>query len=94
MWVYLIVAALIVIGVVGGLTGGGIFTIVLIPLALIVLAASVLFSLWARAAQGSAGADVNDTHGSERPLPHSPQQQSAPAPSSPEALADARRARQ
>jgi hypothetical protein len=39
MWPYLIAGAMILIGIVIGLVGGGIFTIVLIPLALIVLGA-------------------------------------------------------
>ncbi len=94
MWVYLIVAALVLIGIVGGALGGGIFTIVLLPLALIVLVASIVFSMWGRAAQGSAGADVEKTQGSERPLPHAAQRPSGRAPSSPEGLADARRGRQ
>ncbi len=94
MWLYLIVAGLVVIGVIGGLAGGGIFTIVLIPLALIILGASVLFSMSARAAQGKAGGATDQTHTTDRPLPHSPQRPSGRAPTSPEGLADARRAQQ
>ncbi len=94
MWVYLIVAALIVIGIVGGAFGGGIFTIILIPIALIILVGSIVFGGSGRAAQGAAGADVHKSADGERPLPHSPQRPSGRAPTSPEGLADARRAHQ
>jgi hypothetical protein len=94
MWVYVIVAALFVVGVVGAFAGGGIFTIVLIPVALVILGASVLFSMWGRSAQGAAGGATEETHASDRPLPHSRRRSTGTAPSSPEQLADARRAQQ
>ncbi len=94
MWVYMIVAFLLVVGVAGAFLGGGIFTIVLIPIALIVLAAAVLFSLWGRSAQGAAGGSTHESHTSDRPLPSSHQRPSGRAPTSPERLADTRRAQQ
>ncbi len=95
MWVYLIVAGLFVIGAIGTVVGGGIFTIALIPIALIVLAASVVFGGGGRAAQQGAGGEVEESHSpGDRPLPHSTQRPSGRAPTSPEALADARRTQQ
>lgn len=95
MWIYLIVAGLFVIGVIGTVVGGGIFTIALIPIALLALAASALFGAGGREAQRAAGGEVDESHAAgDRALPHSPQHPSGHAPSSPEALADARRAQQ
>jgi hypothetical protein len=94
MWLYLIAGILFVVGVIGGLAGGGIFSIVLIPLALVTVGASALFSGGGRAEQRSAGKGANETHPTDRPLPHAQPQPSGRAPSSPERLADARRAQQ
>jgi hypothetical protein len=94
MWVYLIAAVVLLVGVVGTFLGGGIFTIVLMPIALIGGGAAILFAMWGRAAQGSGGAETHDTHTADRPLPSSHQRPSGRAPSSPERLADARRAQQ
>jgi hypothetical protein len=48
MWLYLIVVTLVIIGIVGGIFAGGIFTIVLLPVALIVLLSGFGYSLMAR----------------------------------------------
>jgi hypothetical protein len=94
MWAYLIAGALFLIGVVGAAVGGGIFTIVLIPIAILIAVAALLFSMWGRAAQGAGGAGTHESHTADRPLPTSHQRPSGRAPSSPEGLADARRAQQ
>jgi hypothetical protein len=94
MWLYMIAAAIAVIGIVVGFTGGGIFTIVLLPLAFIILVAGVLFGMVGRAQQGAEGQETNATHTTGRPLPHHRTPAAEPAPSSPEALADARRVQQ
>jgi hypothetical protein len=94
MWVYLIAAVLFGVGVIGAFAGGGIFTIVLIPIALLIAVVAFLFALWGRAAQGAAGGGTHESHTSERPLPGSHQRPSGRAPTSPERLADARRAQQ
>jgi hypothetical protein len=49
MWLYTIVIALVILGVVGGVFAGGIFTIILVPIALIVLFSGLAYSLMARA---------------------------------------------
>jgi hypothetical protein len=94
MWLYLISGALILIGVVLGFLGGGIFTIVLLPLGLIVLIGGAIFSASGRRAQRSGGAATHDTHTTDQALPHDTPQPSGRAPTSPERLADSRRAQQ
>ena len=89
MWLYPIVLVLVILGVVGGVFAGGIFTIVLVPLAVIVLFSGLAYSLMARAAGEKAGAADAD-----RPLPHQPRRDESHVPTSPEGLADARRAHQ
>jgi hypothetical protein len=89
MWLYLIVAALVAVGIIGGVFAGGIFTIVLVPLAVVVLFSGLGYSLLARAAEEKAGAaDANN------PLPHQPEHAPSHVPTSPERLADERRVRQ
>jgi hypothetical protein len=95
MWFYPVVLVLVILAIVGGSLAGGIFTIVLIPLAAIVLISAVVYSLWGRALQGSAGVSTDATHTSDRPLPHQRRRPSGrAAQGSPEALADARRQQQ
>jgi uncharacterized protein (DUF58 family) len=89
MWLYLIVVALVVIGILGGIFAGGIFTIVLVPLALVVLFSGLGYSLVARAAEEKAGAADADN-----PLPHQPRREDSHVRTSPEGLADARRVHQ
>jgi hypothetical protein len=94
MWLYPIVAALVVVGIAGGFLFGGIFTIVLIPIALIVLVGGLLSAASGRAAQAAGGADTEQKHTTDEPLPHSFDGDGGRAPTSPERLADARRAHQ
>jgi hypothetical protein len=89
MWLYLIVVTLVIIGIVGGIFAGGIFTIVLLPVALIVLLSGFGYSLMARAAAEKAGAADADN-----PLPHQPRPEETNVRTTPERLADARRVHQ
>ena len=94
MWLIIVVAALIGIGVIGAFLGGGIFTIVLIPLALIILVVGWLAGATGRAAQKRTGGATEQTHTTDKPLPREHDRPSGRAPTSPEGLADARRSRQ
>jgi hypothetical protein len=94
MWFYPLLLALVILAIVGGTLAGGIFTIVLVPLAAIVAVSAIVYAMWGRAAQGSAGASTDASATSQEPLPHQPQRPSGRAPSSPEGLADARREQQ
>jgi hypothetical protein len=89
MWLYLIVVVLLIFGVAGGILAGGVFTIVLVPLALIVLVSGLSASALGRAAQRHSGGGAGD-----RPLPHSEGTESGHVRTSPERLADARRVEQ
>jgi hypothetical protein len=94
MWLYLLALILLAAGIIGGIAGGGIFTIVLVPIAFIVAVSTFLYSAWSRAAAGAAGGEVDAHPSSGRPLPHTFRRDRGRAPSSPERLADARRGQQ
>jgi hypothetical protein len=89
MWVYIAVAALVVIGIIGGIFAGGIFTIVLLPIAGIVLVSGIVFTSLGKGAEQKEGAAAP-----EPALPHDVERPSGHAPTSPERLADERRVRQ
>jgi hypothetical protein len=94
MWLYAIAGFLLIVGIVGGLLGGGIVTIALVPIAFIIAASAFIYSAWARASEGASGADTDAHPSTNRPLPHNFREDSGHAPSSPERLADTRRAQQ
>ena len=92
MWLYMIAGFLLLVGIIGGVASGGIFTIIFVPLGAIMLIVAVLSGMWARARQGSSG---GETRGSKEraPLRHT-RPQGAAAPSTPSDLVDARRVQQ
>ncbi len=94
MWLYIIVAALVLLGAVGGIAFGGIFTIILIPLAVVVLVGGLLTAASGRSAQRQAGGEVDAAGTPDTALPQHFDRPSGRAPTSPEGLADARRAQQ
>jgi hypothetical protein len=89
MWVYIVVAALVVIGIFGGIFAGGIFTIVLLPIAGIILVASLAYTTLGKGAEQKAGAAPP-----QPALPHDVERPSGHTRTTPEGLADARRIRQ
>jgi hypothetical protein len=89
MWFYPIVGLLVVLAILGGVLLGGVFTIVLVPLALIAAGAAIAYSLAARASEPSASGGTDD-----RPLPSGQQAGGGHVRTTPETLADARRAQQ
>lgn len=92
MWLLILVAFLGLLGIVGGSLAGGVFTIVLIPLAAIAFVTAIAYTYFSGAAERRAS---GDRRRSRPPAPPTAQQpSSAPRPSSPEELADARRANQ
>jgi uncharacterized protein (DUF58 family) len=94
MWFYPLLIILVILAVMGGTLAGGIFTIVLVPLAAIVLISGLVYGLWARSLEGSTSAGPEATQTTERPLPHSRRRPGGRTPSTPERLADARRQQQ
>jgi hypothetical protein len=94
MWFYPVMLVLVILALAGGTLAGGIYTIVLVPLAMIALVSAVVYAIWGRALQGSAQGTGGGAHAGSRPLPHNRRRPSGRAPSSPERLADARRRQQ
>ena len=94
MWLYTIAIALVVIGLVGGIAFGGIFTLVLVPLGLIAVCAAIGFAAYARWAGAGSGGAAGARRPERRPLPTSQRRDSGHVPTSPEALVDARREQQ
>ena len=92
MWLLLLVAFLGLMAIIGGSLAGGIFTIVLIPLAVIALVTAIAHSYFGGAAERRAS---GERRRNRPPAPPTAQQPSSvPRPSTPEELADARRANQ
>lgn len=94
MWLYIVALVLLIFGLVGGVLTGGIFTIVFIPLGIIALVSAIAYGAWGRAAHGRQGSSTHATPSTAEPLPSSQHHNTASAPSTPEQLADARRAQQ
>jgi hypothetical protein len=89
-----LVLALVVVAIVGGIFGGGIFTIVLIPLAVIAFLSTVGYGLVARAA-GAGEENTRAAHKQRRTdFQRHRQGSSGRVPTSPEGLTDARRQQQ
>jgi hypothetical protein len=91
MWLYIFVIPLAIIMIIGGLLAGGIFTIVFLPLAVIIAAAAVIYTMWASAT------DKRHIPGEREgvdPLPHTAHRNTGAAPSTPDQLVDARRGEQ
>jgi hypothetical protein len=89
MWLYMIVGVLVLVGLAGGAVMGGVFTLVLISIAVIVLLGGLVYT-----AMGRAGERRQGGGGTQPPLPHSAPSEPGHVRTSPEALADARRVQQ
>ena len=93
MWFYMIAAFLVLVGIVGGVASGGIFTLIFIPLGFVMIVVAVLSGMSGRKAQDrGAGSEPSRTN-EPAPLRHTPAPGTA-SPATPEQLADARRAQQ
>jgi uncharacterized protein (DUF58 family) len=90
MWFYPLLLALVILAIAGGTLMGGVYTIVLIPIAAIVLISAIVYALWGRALQGSHGVSTDAEPVSERPLPHSASSDGSQL-ATPGELVDARR---
>ncbi|TMM08762.1 MAG: alanine:cation symporter family protein [Actinobacteria bacterium] len=94
MWLYLLVAVLVALCIFGGIFAGGVFTIILVPLAVIGFFSALAYALIAGGAKRSAGASADPSEGAKGPVTRVSQTPSPRAPSSPGELVDARRAQQ
>jgi hypothetical protein len=93
MWLYIIGLGLLIVGVVGSIVSGGIFTVVLVPLGVVALVTAGIVSLWLRSQQGREGGGPEASTSVDQPLPTGHSNATA-APNSPEQLVDARREQQ
>jgi len=92
MWLLFVIAFIGLLGIIGGSLAGGIYTIVLIPLAGIAFVTALAYSYFSGSAQRRAS---GERRRDRPPAPPTAQQPSSvPPPSTPEELADARRANQ
>ena len=89
MWFYPLVLTLVILAIIGGVLAGGVFTIVLIPVAGLALISAIGYTVFARGAQQRAGAAEGGSA-----LPHQPEREPGHVQTSPEGLADARRVQQ
>ncbi len=94
MWLYLPLAVLVALCLFGGIFAGGIYTIVLVPLAVIGFFSALAYALIAGAAKRTAGASADPAQGARGPATRVSQTPSPRTPSSPEELVDARRGQQ
>jgi hypothetical protein len=91
MWLLIFLAPLAVVLVIGGLLAGGIFTIVFLPVAVLIIAFAILFAMWG---QKDRRTTAPSERPSQQPMTANQTPASAPTPSTPDQLADARRAAQ
>lgn len=94
MWLYLLFALLVGLCFFGGIFAGGVFTIVLVPLAVIAFLSALAYALAAGAAKQRSGGGADPAQGARGPATRTSQTTSRRAPSSPEQLVDARRGQQ
>jgi hypothetical protein len=92
MWLGVVLILAIAFMVVAGVLSGGIFTIVLVPLAVVVAVTGLGYAMWARAT-GAASPQEAQVSADSVPdsLPHSGHSNAAAAPNTPDQLVDARR---
>jgi hypothetical protein len=88
MWLFIFILPIFVLLVIGGLAVGGIFTLVLLPIAFIIAAVAVIFTLWGK----SEGRRRLPRDEPTMPAPNATAHvNEAPAPTTPSQLTDARR---
>lgn len=91
MWLYIFVIPLAIIMIIGGLIAGGIYTIVFLPIAVIIAAGAILYTMWASSQRRP---NVEQERERVSPLPHTGHANTAATPGTPDQLTDARRAEQ
>jgi hypothetical protein len=94
VWLYLLIAVVVLLCIAGSAFFGGVFTIVLVPLAVLAFFSAIGYALLAGAAKRTAGASIDPSQGARGPATRVGRTQSPPRPSTPQELVDARRAQQ
>jgi hypothetical protein len=95
MWLLYLAGLLLIFGIAGSVVSGGIFTIIVLPLGVIVLIVAGLLALWKRSMKIRSGDDTGPSTSEPAVLPHTNRPQPGThGPSTPSQLADARRQQQ
>jgi hypothetical protein len=94
MWLGLLVVFAVLLAVIGGVVVGGIFALILVPIAAIILIFGVVMSMWGRATSGQPAPEDERSRsgsGSDPPIyPHGAHQNASAGPATPGDLVDAR----
>ncbi|HEY2318845.1 MAG TPA: hypothetical protein VGH67_11120 [Solirubrobacteraceae bacterium] len=88
MWLVIFVVPLGIIMLIGGLLAGGIYTIVFLPIALIVVVMAGLFMLWGKS---QSRRSLPSDRATTAPAQSTEYSNTPPRPSTPDELVDARR---
>jgi hypothetical protein len=94
MWLFWLLAPIVALMIAGAIFFGGIYTLILVPLAVIAVLGAILYSVAAAAAQRSTGGSTDPAQTARGNATRTSQTESPQRPSRPGELADARRARQ
>jgi hypothetical protein len=94
MWFYWLLALVLALIFAGGIFFGGIYTLILVPFAIVAVIATVVYLVLAGAAKRSAGGETDPARTARGPATRTSQTGSPRAPARPGELADARRSRQ
>lgn len=94
MWFYWVFALGLALVFVGGIFFGGIYTLILVPFAVLAAIVAVVYSVVAGAAKRSSGGETDPSQSARGPATTASQTSAPRAPARPGQLADARRARQ
>lgn len=94
MWFFWLLAPLIALTIAGAIFFGGIYTLILVPFAVLALIVAVVYTVVSGAAQRSAGAGADPAETARGNATRTSQTGSPRRPARPGELADARRAQQ
>jgi len=94
MWFYWLLAFVLALIFTGGIFFGGIYTLILVPLAVIGVIAGLIYLVTAGAAQRRAESSTDPSATARGPATRTRQTAPSQAPSSPQELVDARRGQQ
>jgi hypothetical protein len=94
MWFYWILVLGLALVFAGGIFFGGIYTLILVPFAVLAAIVAVIYSVLAGGAKRQAGGETDPSRSARGPATRTSQTGAPSAPSSPGQLADARRGRQ
>jgi mannose/fructose/N-acetylgalactosamine-specific phosphotransferase system component IIC len=94
MWIYWLLALAAALVFAGGIAFGGIYTLILVPIAVIGAIVAVVYTVFAGAAQRRAGTQTDPSATARGSATRTRQTSPPRSPTSPEELVDARRGQQ